>query len=182
MLPWLVAYAVVLIVWALIIARRSGPTLWKGSSLLIVNSVFVLASIIYGLLKSNSLSAPGAVLLPRSLIIFDIVLVVIALLMARKWVLIGITHAEAAEILERCFIQTRSASTRRHDHYVVKSGDLEMIVGISKNRVAIGNLDLPLTGHSIRFAGAHASKKARLVRSLFCKQFSNSFPTPRIRA
>ena len=182
MLPWLVTYALVLIVWALVIARRSDPTLWKGSSLVIVNSVFVLASIIYGFLKSNSLSTPGAVLLPRSLIFFDVVLVVIALLVARKWVLIGITHEEAAEILERCFIQTRSSTTRRHDHYVVKCGDLEMIAGISKNRVAIGNLHLPLRGHSISFAGAHASKKARLIRSLFSKHFNNSFPTPRIRA
>jgi len=182
MLPWLVAYALVLIVWAVIIARRSGPTLWKGSSLVIVNGVFVLASIIYGVLKSHSLNAPGSLLLPRSLIIFDVVLVVTALLTARKWVLIGITLPEAAEILERCFIQTRSASTRRQDHYVVKCGDLEMIAGISKNHVAIGNLHLPLSGHSIRFAGAHASKKARLIRSLFSKQFGSSFPTPRIRA
>ena len=182
MLPWLVAYALVLFVWAVIIARRSSPTLWKGSSLVIVNGVFVLASIIYGFAKSSSLSAAGATLLPRSLIIFDAVLVAIALLVARKWVLIGITHTEAAEILERCFVQTRSASTRRHDHYVVKCGDLEMIAGISKNHVAIGNLRLPLSGHSIRFAGAHASKKARLIRSLFSKQFGSSFPTPRIRA
>lgn len=181
MLPWLVAYVLVLIVWALLIARRSSPTLWKGSSLAIVNGVFVLASIIYGFAKAGSLSVPGAVL-PRSLIVFDVILVLIALLMARKWVLIGISHAEAADILERCFIQTRSASTRRHDHYVVKFGDLEMIAGISKNHVAIGNLHLPLSGHSIRFAGAHASKKAKLIRSLFCKQFSGSFPTPRIRA
>ena len=182
MLPWLVAYALLLIVWALIIARRSSPTLWKGSSLVIVNGVFVLTSIIYGFAKSSSLSAPGAVLLPRSLIIFDVVLVAIALLMAKKWVLIGISHTEAAAILERCFIQTRSETTRRQDHYLVKCGDLEMIAGISKNRVAIGNIHVPLHGHSIRFAGAHASKKARLIRSLFSKQFGSSFPTPRIRA
>ena len=59
MLPWLVAYALVLLVWALIIMRRSTPTLWKGSSLVIVNSLFVIATIIYGIRHRNS-GAPSA--------------------------------------------------------------------------------------------------------------------------
>ena len=182
MLPWLGAYALVLVVWALVIARRSAPTLWKGSSLVIVNGAFVLATIIYGLARRGSLGAPGAPVLPKSLIILDIALVVIAVLVRRRWLLIGITHEEATEILERCFVQTRSSTTRRGTEHVVKCGELEMIAGIDKNRVAIGNLGWPLPGHVVRFKGAEASKKGTLIRSLFSKQFGSSFPTPRIKA
>ncbi|HJP87209.1 MAG TPA: hypothetical protein VJ852_14555 [Gemmatimonadaceae bacterium] len=125
---------------------------------------------------------PGQVVLPRSIIIFDVALVLIAAWVARKWLLIGISHAEASQVLERCFIQTRAPATRRELDYAVKCGEMEMIVGISRHRVAIGNLHLRLPGHTIRFRGAHASKKARLIRSLFTKQFGGSFPTPRIKA
>ena len=177
MLPWLAAYAVVLIVWALIIGRRRTPTLWKGSALVVVNSVFVIATIIYG-----SVNLPRAFVLPGSVVLFDIVLVLIAIWVRRKWLLVGITRGEASEILESCFNKTRSSATRREYDYVVKCGDVELIVGIASNRAAIGNLHLPLPGHTIRFSGAHASKKAKLIRSLFSKQFSGSFPTPRIRA
>lgn len=182
MLPWLGAYALVLVVWALIIARRTSPTLWKGSSLVVVNGLFVLATIIYGVTKSGSLSAPGARILPRSLIILDIALVLIALWMRRRWLLIGITHKEATEILERCFLQTRSPSTRRGTDHVVKCGEIEMFAGIDRNRVALGNLGLLLPGHVVRFRGAERSKKGSLIRSLFSKQFGSSFPTPRIKA
>ena len=74
MLPWLGAYALVLLVWALFIARRSTPTLWKGSSLVVVNGAFILATIAYGLARSGSLETAGARVLPRSLIIFDVAL------------------------------------------------------------------------------------------------------------
>lgn len=182
MLPWLGAYALVLVVWALIIARRASPTLWKGSSLVVVNGLFVLATIIYGLTESGSLKGPGARVLPRSLIIFDIALVLIALWVRRRWLLVGITHEQATDILERCFVQTRSPSTRRGTDHVVKCGEIEMIAGIDKNRVALGNLGLPLPGHVVRFKGAERSKKGSLIRSLFSKQFGSSFPTPRIKA
>ena len=182
MLPWLSAYALVLVVWALFIARRSTPTLWKGSSLVIVNALFVLATIAYGLAQSSSLSTPGARLLPRSVIVFDVVLIAIALWLRRSWLLVGITHEQATETLERCFTQTRSSATRRGAHHVVKCGEIEMIAGIHKNRVAIGKLGFPLPGHVVRFKGAEQSKKGSLIRSLFSKQFGNSFPTPRIRA
>ena len=177
MLPWLGAYALVLLLWALVIMRRSAPTLWKGSSLIIVNSLFVVATIIYGFRQT-----PGALVLPGSVALFDVALVLIAVLLRRKWLLVGITPAEASAILERCFKQTRSEATRRDYDYVVRCGDFEMIVGITKNRAALGNLHLPLPGHTIRFTGAHASKKAKLIRSLFSKQFGSSFPTPRIKA
>ena len=181
MLPWLGAYALVLMVWALFIARRSMPTLWKGSSLVVVNGAFILATIVYGLSHSGSLETAGA-RVPRSLIIFDVALVLIALSLRRRWLLVGITHDQATEILERCFVQTRSASTRRGTDHVVKCGEIEMIAGIDKNRVAIGNLGWPLPGHVVRFKGAEGSKKGSLIRSLFSKQFGSSFPTPRIKA
>jgi hypothetical protein len=181
-LPWLGAYVLLLAVWALIIARRSQPTLWKGSSLVIVDSLFVAATIVYGVANAKSLGSTGLIVLPRSVIIFDVALMLIALSLRKKWLLIGVSHPEAGQILERCFHQTRSAATRRSDDYVVQCGELEMIAGISRNRIAIGNLHLHLPGHTIRFSGAHASKKAKLIRSLFSKQFAASFPTPRIKA
>jgi hypothetical protein len=182
MLPWLGAYALVLVVWALIIAGRSTPTLWKGSSLVVVNGVFVLATIVYGLSRTGALGTAGAQVLPRSLIIFDVALVLIAMWVRRRWLLVGTTHEQATQILERCFVQTRSSSTRRGTDHVVKCGEIEMIAGIDKNRVAIGNFGLPLPGHVVRFKGAEGSKKGNLIRSLFSKQFSSSFPTPRIKA
>jgi hypothetical protein len=106
----------------------------------------------------------------------------IALWVRRRWLLVGITHEQAIEILERCFVQTRSSSTRRGTDHVVKCGEVEMIAGIDKNRVAIGNPGLPLPGHVVRFKGAEGSKKGILIRSLFSKQFGSSFPTPRIKA
>jgi hypothetical protein len=177
MLPWLAAYAVVLLLWALVITRRPTPTLWKGSSLVIVNSLFIIATIIYGFRRT-----PAALVLPGSVVLFDLALVLIALLLRGKWLLVGITPAEASAILERCFKQTRSDATRREEDYAVRCGDFEMIVGITRNRAALGNLHLPLPGHTIRFTGAQASKKAKLIRSLFSKQFGSSFPTPRIKA
>ena len=182
MLPWLGAYALVLVAWALIIARRPSPTLWKGSSLVVVNGIFVLATIIHGFTQRGSLSDPGARVLAISVIIFDVALIVIALWVRRRWLLVGITHEQATEILERCFVQTRSSSTRRGTDHVVKCGEIEMIAGIDRNRVAIGNLGWSLPGHIVRFKGAEGSKKAGLIRSLFSKQFGSSFPTPRIKA
>ncbi len=181
MLPWLGAYLLVIVAWAVIIARRSTPTLWKGSSLLIVNAIFVAATILYAFAQSGLHSA-AAVKLPRSTIFFDVVLILIGLWLSRSWLLVGITHEEATEILERCFTQTRSSATRRGPHHVVKCGDIDMIAGIQKNRVALGTFHLPLPGHVVRFRGAEKSKKAGLIRSLFTKQFGSSFPTPRIKA
>ena len=124
----------------------------------------------------------GSIVISAWVIIFDIALIVIALWIRNKWVLIGVTHAQASEILEQSFTKTRATATRREFDYVVKCGEFDMIAGITPNRVVLGNLNLPLPGHTIRFSGAHASKKARLIRSLFSKQFGGSFPTPRIRA
>lgn len=177
MLPWLIAYTAVLVVWALFINWRTTPTLWQGSALVIVNSVFVIATIIYGFLNTF-----GAFVLPGSVVLFDLALVVMAIWVRRKWLLVGITREQAGEILESCFSKTRSSATRREHDYVVRCGDVDLIVGIHSNRAAIGNLHLPMPGHTIRFSGASASKKAKLIRSLFTKHFSGSFPTPRIKA
>ena len=123
-----------------------------------------------------------AVVVSAWVILFGLALVVIAIWVRGKWLLIGVTHAEASEILEQSFTRTRAPATRREFDYVVKCGEFDMIAGITPNRVVLGNLNLPLPGHTIRFSGAHASKKAKLIRTLFCKQFGGSFPTPRIRA
>jgi hypothetical protein len=134
--------------------------------------------IVHGLWRAKE---TGAVVISAWVILFAIALVVIALWVRRKWLLIGVTHAQASEILEQSFIRTRATATRREFDYVVKCGEFDMIAGITTNSVALGNLSLPLPGHTIRFSGAHASKKAKLIRSLFSKQFGGSFPTPRIR-
>jgi hypothetical protein len=134
--------------------------------------------IVHGLWRAKE---TGAVVISAWVILFAIALVVIALWVRRKWLLIGVTQAQASEILEQSFIRTRATATRREFDYVVKCGEFDMIAGITTNSVALGNLNLPLPGHTIRFSGAHASKKAKLIRSLFSKQFGGSFPTPRIR-
>ena len=164
-LPWITVYLLILLVWALIILRRSGPTLWKGSSLVALNIAFVLVSALIAFLQTGTLGG--------GLIAFYVVLVVVALLLRQKWLLLGISHADSAAVLERCFVQTRATSVRRDDAYVIQCSGAEMAVLIR-----------PATGRmmSVRFSGGGASKKAVLVRKLFCKQFHSSFPTPRFRA
>jgi hypothetical protein len=164
-LAWIVAYLLILLVWGLIILRRPGPTLWKGSSLVAVNIAFVLVSTAAVLLQQRTIGT--------GLVVFDVVLLIIALLLSRKWLLLGISHADSAAVLERCFVQTRATSTRREDAYVIQCSGAEMAVLIR-----------PTTGRmmNVRFSGGETSKKAVLVRNLFCKQFHSSFPTPRFRA
>ncbi len=164
-LPWIAAYLLILLAWALIILRRPGPTLWKGSSLVAVNIAFVLVSTAVVLLQRGTFGS--------GLIVFDVVLIIVALVMREKWLLLGISHADSAAVLERCFIQTRATSVRRADIYAIQCGGAEMLVLIR-----------PTTERmmSVQFSGGGASKKAVLVRNLFCKQFHSSFPTPRFRA
>jgi hypothetical protein len=164
-LPWIAAYLLILLVWALIILRRTGPTLWKGGSLVAVNIAFVLVSAFIAFLQTGTLGG--------GLIAFYVVLIVIALVLRQKWLLLGISHADSAAVLERCFVQTRATSVRRDDAYVIQCGGAEMAVLI---RPATRSM------MSVRFSGGAASKKAVLVRNLFCKQFHSSFPTPRFRA
>jgi len=164
-LPWIAAYLLILLAWVLIILRRPGPTLWKGSSLVAVNIAFVLVSTAVVLLQRGTFGS--------GLIVFDVVLIIVALVMREKWLLLGISHADSAAVLERCFIQTRATSVRRADIYAIQCGGAEMLVLIR-----------PTTERmmSVQFSGGGASKKAVLVRNLFCKQFHSSFPTPRFRA
>jgi hypothetical protein len=163
-LPWIVAYLAILLVWALIVLRRRGPTLWKGRSLVALNIAFVLVS--------------SAVLLRRQsvgtgFVAFDLVLILVALLVRDKWLLLGISHTDAASVLEKCFTQTRASSIRRDDGYVINCGGAEMFVTIRPGvRELLG----------VRFTGGTGSRKAALVQKLFCKQFYNSLPTPRFRA
>jgi hypothetical protein len=164
-LPWIVAYAAILLLWALIILQRRGPTLWKGRSLVALNIAFVLVSTAVVLLRGQSLGA--------GLILFDIVLVAVALVVRDKWLLLGISRADSAAVLEKCFTQTRSSSTRRDDGYVINCGGAEMSVTI---RPSISQL------LGVSFTGGTGSRKAELVQKLFCKQFHSSFPTPRFRA
>ncbi|HEY4734273.1 MAG TPA: hypothetical protein VIH53_06965 [Gemmatimonadaceae bacterium] len=158
-LPWIVAYAAILLVWALIIVRRPGPTLWKGTSLAVLNVATVLVSAV-------------AVGLTPAFIIFAIALIVVAIVVRDRWLLVGITAPDSTAVLERCFNQTRASSTRTADAYAMNCGDGEMTVTI---RPTMGRLV------NVSFVGGTGSKKARLVRNLFCKQFHSSFPTPRFR-
>lgn len=163
--PWIVAYLAILLLWALIILRRTGPTLWKGSSLVALNISFVLVSAFFVLLLGGM---PGA-----SFIVFYLVLIVIALVMRDKWLLLGISHDDTVAILQRCFVQTRASSIRRADAYAVQCAGAEMTVSIQPTAIKLV---------SVRFTGGGKSKKAALIRRFFIKQFHSSFPTPRIRA
>lgn len=164
-LPWIAGYAAILLVWALIILGRRGPTLWKGRSLVALNIAFVVVSTAVILLRGQSLGA--------GLIAFDLALMLVALAVRDKWLLLGISHADSAAVLEKCFVQTRTSSTRRGDGYVINCGGAVMIVKI---RPSISQL------LGVSFTGATGSRKAKLVQKLFCKQFHSSFPTPRFRA
>jgi len=164
-LPWIVAYLAILLLWALIILRRPGPTLWKGRSLVALNIAFVLIS--------TAVVLPRGQALGTGLIAFDLFLVIVAVVMREKWLLLRISHADSAAVLERCLSQTRASSIRRADGYAVHCSGAEMTVTIRPVMIEL---------LSIRFAGGAESKKAALARSLFCKQFHNSFPTPRLRA
>lgn len=163
-LPWIAAHLAILLVWALIILRRTGPTLWKGRSLVALNIAFVLVSTAVVLLKGQALSG---------FIVFDFVLLGVAVLVRKKWLLLRISHTDSAAVLERCFTQTRAPWTRRPGGYAIQCGEAEMMVTIRPTLLG------PL---SVRFLGGSDSKKADLLRSLFGKQFHRSFPTPRIRA
>jgi len=164
-LPWIVAYLAILMVWALIILRRKGPTLWKGRSLVALNLSFVAASLGLAFLYGASLGT--------SFILFDAVLIAIAVLAGDRWLLIGIEQADSAAVLEKCFTRTRLSHTREGDAYTVNCGGEALSVNMRPTFLHLVN---------VRFDGADKAKKAQLVRNLFGKQFGNSFPTPRFRA
>jgi hypothetical protein len=172
--PWIAAYLAILLVWALIILRRTGPTLWKGRSLVAVNIAFVLVSTAVVLLKGPRLAdGVSGVAFPRGFIAFNLVLILVAVLVRNKWLLLRMNHTGSAAILERCFEQTRAPWTRRPSGYAIQCGEAEMVATVRPTLFG------PI---SVRFSGADDSKKADLLRSLYGKQFHSSFPTPRIRA
>jgi hypothetical protein len=176
-LPWIAAYLAILLAWALIILRRTGPTLWKGRSLVALNIAFVLLSTGVVLLRGRTLGdGQGGVYwccFSPGFIVFDLILVIVAVAVRKKWLLLGISHADTAAVLERCFTQTRAPWVRRADGFAVQCGGAEMTVTILPTRIKMV---------SVRFSGGTESKKAALVRNLFGKQFHGSFPTPRFRA
>jgi heme/copper-type cytochrome/quinol oxidase subunit 4 len=165
-LAWTVAYLTVIAVWTVIIRRRSSPTLWKGSSLAVVNGVFIVATIVWMLTRRPTRFDTG-------ILLFDVALVSIAVLLGGKWFLFGIDRAASVAILERCLKQTRSTATSAGNAHVVQCGDTELSVVILPTR--------GLSAQRVIF-GAAKSRKAVLIRSLFSKQFERSFPTPRFRA
>jgi hypothetical protein len=164
-LAWIVAYLAILSLWALIVLLRRGPTLWKGSSLATLNLAFMLISIAVALLRGDEIGA--------GFIAFELELVIIAIAMRNKWVLLGISYADSAAVLEKCLTQTRASSVRRADGYTVHCGGTEMTVILRPNMIKL---------LSVRFSGGGESRKAALIRDLFGKQFHNSLPTPRFRA
>ena len=176
-LPWIAAYLAILLAWALVILRRTGPTLWKGSSLAVLNIAFILLSAVVTLLHGKSFAnGMGDTIwccFSIPLTAFDLVLFFVAILVGRKWLVLGMSHGDTMAVLERCFVQTRASSARLADGYLVQCGGAEMTVSLR-----------PITTRvvSVRFTGARKSKKAGLVRKLFGKQFHSSLPTPRFRA
>jgi hypothetical protein len=176
-LPWIAAYVAILLGWVIIVLRRTGPTLWKGRSLVTLNLAFVAISIALAVLEARSLghgmNEVFQCCVPRGIVVFDLVLLLVAFALGRTWLLLRVTHADTNVVLERCFKQTRAPSTVRKGGYTVQCGDTEMTVIIEP-------LSTTLLG--VRFAGARRSKKAALIRKLFGKQYHGSFPTPRFRA
>ena len=164
-LPWIAAYLAILTVWGLIILRRKGPTLWKGRSLVALNLSFVAATLGGNFLYGTTPSA--------NFILFDAVLIAIAVFVGDDWLLIGIERDNSAAVLEKCFTQTRLSPARQGDGYSVNCGGEELTVNLRPAFIKLVK---------VRFEGARDVKKARLVRNLFSKQFGNSFPTPRFRA
>ena len=176
-LPWIAAYLAILLAWALVILRRTGPTLWKGSSLAALNIAFILLSTAVNFLRGSSLDNgmgdTAWCCFSLALVAFDLVLLVIAIMLGRTWLVLGMNQGDTMTVLERCFAQTRAASARHADGYLVQCGGPEMTVSIRPTMTRVMN---------VRFTGARKSKKADLVRKLFGKQFHSSFPTPRFRA
>jgi len=175
--PWIVAYLAILLAWALVILRRTGPTLWKGSSLAALNIAFILLSaaviFLHGKSFNNGVGDTIWCCFSLPLVVFDLVLLIMAIMAGRKWLVLGMSEGETMAVLERCFAQTRATSTRRADGYLVQCGGPEMTVTIRPTIPGVV---------SVRFRGAKKSKKADLVRKLFGKQFYSSLPTPRFRA
>lgn len=176
-LPWIAAYLAILLAWALVILRRTGPTLWKGSSLAALNIAFILLSaavtVFRGTALDNTLGDTAWCCFSMALVAFDLALLVIAILVGRTWLVLGMSHDDTMAVLERCFAQTRASSARHAEGYLVQCGGPEMSVSIRPTIKRVMNL---------RFTGARKSKKADLVRKLFGKQFHSSLPTPRFRA
>ncbi|HEY6088790.1 MAG TPA: hypothetical protein VD771_03280 [Gemmatimonadaceae bacterium] len=164
-LPWVAAYMAILLVWALIIVRRKGPTLWKGRSLVALNISFVAATLGGDFLYGTTPSA--------NFILFDAALIAVAVFIGDDWLLIGMEQADSGAVLEKCFTRTRLSPTRKGDGYTVNCGGEELTVNLRPAFIRLVK---------VRFEGARSAKKAKLVRNLFSKQFGNSFPTPRFRA
>jgi hypothetical protein len=179
-LAWLVAYLAVIAIWALIILRRPGPTLWKGSALAGLNAVFIVG--IAGVLLTKFMEADPADRFPPSLFGFAVILALAALAFRKTWLLVKADPAQSVATLQRCFAQTRATPLQRDDVYVVQCAGCEMTVSIRPNMLRVGSWAMRLPGHSVRFLGGGNSKKAGLIRDLFSKQFHRSFPTPRFRA
>jgi hypothetical protein len=162
---WIATYVTILALWALVIVRRPAPTLWKGSSLAALNTAFVVVPL---LVLAARRERPSAALL-----IFDVVLVLLALALGRKWLLLGIDQPESAAVLERCLSQARATFSRNEGSHAVRCGDREITVVLRQRKGAIV---------AVRFHGCAGSRKAELIRGLFVKQFHPSVPTPRFRA
>lgn len=185
-LRWVVAYLLIIAVWAVIIVRRPGPTLWKGSSIVVLNLLFVLmlaASVVWrGRTMGNEAGDTYWCCLSPGLLGFALVLLVVAVVLRNAWILLGISEADSLVVLERCFTQTRSSGKQIDHGYVVQFGEQEMYVTIAPNGIGFGGAWVGLPGLRVRFTGGGSLKKAGLVRSLFTKQFYASVPTLRFRA
>lgn len=161
--PWAAAYLAAVATWALALGVARRPTLWRGRSLVFFNAAFTIVVIGTALVRGESLRYP---------VITFLLLLAIASLVARPLlVLLHVTRAEAEQILERCLAQTRATYERAGGSYVVRTAGEQLVITLAAGPGAI----------RIRFTGGRGSRKADLIRSLFQKQFSGSFPTVRLR-
>jgi len=161
--PSIGAYLVVLVLWAALLAAVRRPTLWKGRSLLIVNSAIVAAT------AANLAFArerPG-----YGLAAFLLFLLAGGLFARDKAALLHVSRTEAEQILEKCLMQTRASYERSGEDYTVRTATENLVIEMRGGPPAI----------AVRFLGGQGSKKAELIRALFEKQFRGSFPTIRVQ-
>ncbi|HEU4748955.1 MAG TPA: hypothetical protein VFS56_10670, partial [Gemmatimonadaceae bacterium] len=161
--PWLGAYAGILTLWSLALVLGRRPTLWKGRSLLILNLAFVVVVLLTSITRGDT---PD-----NALVSFLISIILAGIIVSRLWLLFHVDRAAVGQLIEKCLRQTLAKYEQSGDRYIVHTAGKEMVIRIHG--------DPPVM--RVRLSGGSGSKKAVLIRSLFGKQFSGSFPTLRVR-
>ena len=157
------AYLAILVLWALVLRLGGKPTLWKGSALLVFNTLFVATVGVVLLARGQR---PGSLVTS-----FLVLLLIVGLETRRVWLLLNIDRAGVEQVVEKCLAQTRANYELDDRRYLVRATTQDLTIDIGDGMLGI----------SVRFTGGSGSKKAELIRSLFGKQFKPSVPTLRVR-